>query len=98
MAFTKKSTRRIVVDGISYRWHLHNNHLWKPGRNIAVELASGRCGVLLIDPYSWHTQIRPKAVREAILFAIKSGWNPAENSEPFKVTFTEAGPARVDGR
>jgi len=73
MAWPKRGTRRLVVDGEEFLWHYAGHCLWCSDDVFTV----GREGapyVLFIDPYAWHFEFRPAQVVEAIRWALKEGW------------------------
>ncbi len=84
------------MEGETYNWHLHNNDGWAPDRHVVVQHESGCGQVLLLDHYSWHMEIRPKTIREAILYALANGWAPRSSKGPMKLSFDESGPHLVD--
>jgi len=93
MAIPKKGSRKIVVDGIAYRWRIR----WKPsistqdcfsaGLTAAVELYDEPRGVLMIcfthSSYKHYPSMQiepvtPTHVKTAIETAIEKGWIPAD--------------------
>ena len=75
MAWPKRGTRQLVVDGASFLWHYDGCCLWCSNDVITV----GREGVpyvLFIDPVAWHFEFRPAQVVDAIRWALKEGWTP----------------------
>lgn len=96
MTFPKRGTRTITVDGDTYKWHLHNNDGWAPNRHIAVQHESGYGQLLLLDHYSWHMEVRPRTIREAISYGLANGWAPLSAGEPMKVSYDESGPHLIE--
>ena len=87
MAFPKKDTRRLTVDGVPYQWHLDadwdsRNRWIVVGRKIP-----GAGQLLMINPY--HHDFLPTrgAVSRAVRFALDHGWNPESRSAPLRLTF-----------
>ena len=82
MAWPKKGTRKITVDGITYLWH-YSDHCPMCSNDVLTVGIAGRPYVLYIDPFPWNFEIKPSAIAEAIQWAINEGWSP------------EAGPTRA---
>jgi len=86
MAFAKKYTRRITVKGETYLWYFRDNSLEFEPRRIVVQQAATRGQMLIVDPFSGPYvlgfEIRPKAIREIILFGLSHAWTPEAKSEP----------------
>ena len=87
MAFAKKFTRRITVEGESYLWHLRDNNLEAEPRRIVVQHIAARGQILVVDPFSepWvlNFEIRPRVIRTMILFGLTHGWEPKEKAAPY---------------
>jgi hypothetical protein len=74
MAWPKRKTRRIVVDGEELLWHgvercaccMQVLTVGKPGAPY----------VLFIDPFVWSMEIRPGSVANAVRWARAAGWSP----------------------
>ena len=82
--------RKIIVDGFEYCWVLNGNTI--NGFNethIRVHRIGVSSGVLYIDPYNWHFEIRPKFVEQAILFALSSGWDPIADKQEMYVSYLD---------
>ncbi|CAM4302792.1 hypothetical protein [Corallococcus exiguus] len=73
MTLRRKGTRSIVVDGTNYRWTVAPND--EPGLGIVVERESGG-GQRMLTWVEHGTIIAPGLVRDAILYALESGWTP----------------------
>ncbi|MEO1333807.1 MAG: hypothetical protein AAFV32_09845 [Myxococcota bacterium] len=74
MAWPKKGTRKVTVDGIDYLWHFSGHCLLCSEKVITI----GREGapfVLFLDPYAWHFEFRPRSVVEAVKWATSKGWS-----------------------
>lgn len=98
MALAKKGSRRIVVDGVEYRWRLSRKH-WccdydlstlaymvedaaRPGTTLVVE--TGRPVVL--EPSMVPTEVvLPREVASGIRAARTQGWSPSSDGSPFKL-------------
>jgi hypothetical protein len=80
VALARKGTRKIVVDGVSYRWTVAPND--ESGMGIVVEADSdGACRLV-----SWVEHgviIRPGLVRRAILDGVAAGWTSAKRGGDF---------------
>jgi len=80
--------RNIVVDGEPYEWVVRDNSLYAKGdRHIAVYSPSTRGQTLYLDPYAWEFEVRPKAVSDAIRFALSIGWTPKSVGPPIYLGF-----------
>ncbi|MFB7668579.1 hypothetical protein ACFC1R_32445 [Kitasatospora sp. NPDC056138] len=98
MALAKKGSRRIVVDGVEYRWRVSRKH-WCcdhdgstlgymvedaacPGTTLVVE--TGRPAVL--EPNTVPAEVvLPREVAAGIRAARSNGWTPGSNGSPFKL-------------
>lgn len=97
MAIPKKGTRKIVVDGVAYRWYIRRNGDYHGALTVAVELAANdSASILVVD---FHTprpgsftalfygypkiSITPKDVVTHIRAALAAGWNPLQPGSPF---------------
>ncbi|MFF3070464.1 hypothetical protein [Kitasatospora sp. NPDC057936] len=98
MALVKKGSRRIVVDGVEYRWRLSRKH-WccdfdastlaymvedaaRPGTTLVVE--TGRPSVLAPSLVPAEV-VLPREVTAGIRAARSNGWTPTSNGSPFKL-------------
>jgi len=75
MAWPKKGTRRLVVDGIDFSWH-YTGHCPCCSDDVITVGIAGKPYVLFIDPFPWKFELRPSHVASAIRWAIKNGWSP----------------------
>lgn len=99
MAIPKKGSRKIVVDGIEYRWRIR----WKPsyGQGIGesnltavVELYENPQSTLVIT-FPWlrldalvgvaEETVMPKMIKNCIKNALAQGWNPNKKGKTFKL-------------
>lgn len=101
MALAKKGTRRILVDGVEYRWRISKKH-WccdfegatmgyvaqdatNPGTTLVVE--TGRPARL--NPNLLPTEVvLPREVAAGIRAARSRGWTPSSNGSPFKLNLS----------
>ncbi|MEU9013355.1 hypothetical protein AB0D12_27065 [Streptomyces sp. NPDC048479] len=99
MTLNKTGSRRIAVDGITYRWRIRRKPSYMQGLCwtplvYAVELASSdRPGATLVittgqaHPGNWlgieAEPVRPAHVAASIKEALAQGWRPAETGSPF---------------
>ena len=75
----KKSWRKIVVNNIEYVWCLPGNGLSDNHGHIIVHInGASNSQVLYLDTIVWSLEIRPKMVREAIIFALNNSWQPSQ--------------------
>ncbi|MFD8749432.1 hypothetical protein ACFV0O_00375 [Kitasatospora sp. NPDC059577] len=98
MALTKKGSRRIVVDGVEYRWRVSSRH-WccdydgstlgyavedaaRPGTTLVVE--TGRPAVAEPNPVPAEL-VLPREVAAGIRAARSNGWTPDADGAPFKL-------------
>ncbi len=78
MSIARKGTRRIVVEGESYRWVVAPDD--EPGLGIIVEREAGH-GQRLLAWVEHGNTISPALVRKVILFALSRGWAPSERKK-----------------
>jgi hypothetical protein len=94
----KKGSRRIVVDGVEYRWRVSRTH-WccdqdlstlaylvedaaRPGTTLVVE--TGR--PVVRDPAVGPAEVVvPREVAAGIRVARSEGWTPSAGGSPFKL-------------
>ncbi|MEV5237989.1 hypothetical protein AB0K89_02480 [Streptomyces cinnamoneus] len=103
MALGKKGARRIVVDGVTYRWRLRRRPTysqalcWSPC-TYAVECADGGGAVLVVTtgaphPGNWFgrpaTPVLPVDVAGHIRMALSRGWAPDRPGSPFSLDLSE---------
>ncbi|MFI1965835.1 hypothetical protein ACH429_17285 [Streptomyces pathocidini] len=99
MTLGRKGSRRIVVDGIAYRWRLRRRPTyfqalaWTPCA-YAVEHADvpGTTLVVVTDqphPSNWFGReaqpVLPSDVAQAIQLALREGWTPTAPGSPFSL-------------
>ena len=75
MAWPKKNTRKITVNGIEFLWHLSKNSIDSKETLITAGSQHDRF-FLFIDPYPWEFEIKPAHISAAVEWASKQGWNP----------------------
>ncbi|BDD10835.1 hypothetical protein FUAX_32670 [Fulvitalea axinellae] len=84
--------RKIIVNQEVYFWVLDGNTIDGLNENrIKVHSNKLTKSILYIDPYKWHFEIRPKTIEQAILFAIKNGWNPEGKGKTTYLSMTDEG-------
>ena len=89
---SKKHNRVISVNDEVYIWYLKNNEIWTPNKYIIIRHSDYINGQrLYLSPYSWHFEIRPRTIREAIIFGVANGWNPKESGEPIYLGYNKNG-------
>jgi hypothetical protein len=85
MTLSRKGSRRIVVDGVSYRWvvareeaslHLVVESSRQPARRLYVEFDLG-------------TAVSPSLVRRLIVDGLARGWLPAERGPELRFGFSD---------
>lgn len=104
MALVKKGSRRIVVDGVTYRWRIRHKPTycqangWNP-LTFAVEDATvpGTALVVRTDrahPGNWFglptEPVLPADVVQAIRTALARGWTPCVGGSPFHLEIPSA--------
>ena len=99
MAIPKKGSRKIVVDGVEYRWRVR----WKPSYSqaigetnltAAIELYENPQSILSIT-FPWvrydawigaaEHPITPKLIENCVLNALVQGWKPDQKDKAFKI-------------
>ncbi|MFD4657748.1 hypothetical protein ACFWP2_19205 [Kitasatospora sp. NPDC058444] len=105
MALARKGSRRIVVDGVAYRWRVSRQH-WccdfegttlgyavedaaRPGTTLVVD--TGRPTRHTPHPVPAHV-IMPREVAEGIRRARAGGWTPTADGSPFTLRLSAARP------
>ena len=83
--------RKIVVQGKCYLWTLNGNSIDEKEKYIKIHTSKSTKSILYLAPYNWNFEIRPKTIREAILFAVKNNWKPDEKAEKMYISFNEKG-------
>ncbi|MGC7095083.1 hypothetical protein ACPZ19_10490 [Amycolatopsis lurida] len=97
MALVRMGSRRIVVDGVTYRWRVRGRPTYAQGLGsspltFAVEQADVRGAVLVVTtdqphPGNWleipARPILPVHVADAIRAARAMGWTPEKPGTPF---------------
>jgi len=97
MAIPKKGSRRIVVDGASYRWRVRGKPTYSQantwaGLNLAVELEDVAGSILVVrltqpHPSNWMNAeappVLPSEVERLIRLALVQGWNPRQHGDTF---------------
>jgi len=76
MAWPKKGTRKLVVDGVSFRWH-YAPHCLLCGTDFITVGVESKGYYLYVDPYRWGFEFRPQDVTDAIRWAMSHGWSPS---------------------
>jgi len=110
MALAKKGSRKIVVDGHSYRWVFFENSGWN---DITVQSNSGLGAKLVVqcmwDKFDnkaqgvrgWYSPIAPKEVSNFIRKAKIAGWNPEKLGPAFSLKIppglTDIPPGKILG-
>ncbi|WP_036480242.1 hypothetical protein [Myxosarcina sp. GI1] len=96
MAIPKKGTRKIIVDGIPYRWYVRRKPTHTQGDyatciTAGVERVETKGSVLSItflwNCYNYYSgaefSITPKDIEHCIRDAIALGWQPEVNGSTF---------------
>lgn len=99
MALVQKGSRRIVVDGVTYRWRVRHKPTYCQGNGwtpltFAVEDATTPGTTLVVQtdrphPGNWFVlptrPVLPADVTQAIRTALTRGWTPPTNGSPFRL-------------
>ncbi|AYG78207.1 hypothetical protein DWB77_00314 [Streptomyces hundungensis] len=97
MALPKKGSRRIVVDGVAYRWRVRRRPTYDQGMSwspliYAVEHTEAAGTTLIVrtdrpHPGNWMSELTspalPSSVAAAIQTARAKGWAPEAPGSPF---------------
>jgi len=103
MSLPKKGSRRIVVDGVTYRWRLRGRPTysqalcWSPC-TYAVGHLEHPGSTLVVKTNQPHPgnffhrpslAVRPSDVARAVRFAVERGWIPEHPGSPFLLDLSE---------
>ncbi|MEU1706410.1 hypothetical protein ABZ478_13530 [Streptomyces sp. NPDC005706] len=97
MALVRKGSRRIVVDGLAYRWRLRGRPTYAQGLawspcTYSVEHADSPGMTLVVTtdqphPGNWigleAEPVRPSNVAAAVRLALREGWTPTAPGSAF---------------
>src|SRR5213595_2777243 len=98
MATRKTGSRRLVVDGVAYRWRIRKRATYSQADygcgtlHVAVEVADKPGAVLLLytdrpHPADWGTRqvvpVRPADVAAWVREALEAGWLPSRPGQQF---------------
>jgi hypothetical protein len=75
MAWPKKGTRKITVDGVNLLWH-YSGHCPLCSDDVLTVGIPGKPYVLYIDPFPWNFDLTPSSVANAVRWAMINGWTP----------------------
>lgn len=92
MAFPRRHTRKITVDGIGYLWHMNHGSDEFGQTQITIACAGQPKWFLHLDPYPamrGDFKIGPAIVRRTILWALSIGWQPTQVHEPTFIYFRD---------
>lgn len=104
MALLKKGSRRLVIDGISYRWRVRNRPTYCQANGwtrlvLAVERADISGGKLMVKlpqahPDNWFGEevvaVLPSHVACYVRQALSMGWQSDRPGKPFPIDVIEA--------
>ncbi len=109
MTLARKGSRRIVVDGVEYRWKVRGRPTycqglgWSPLTFVAETTESPRA-LLVVEmpcahPSNWVAlpsgAVLPRTVAEAIRTGLARGWNPTSPGPAFTLTLGKSAVASV---
>ncbi len=86
---TSTQKRKLVVNGIQYEWCLRGNRISDKSEHVTIYRPDTSGQPLYLDALPWEVEIRPKIVKEAILFALSSAWTPDKKGPPFRLGVVE---------
>jgi hypothetical protein len=103
MAIGRKGSRRIVVDGTTYRWRLRQRPTYDQALcdrpcTYAVQHAGTPGATLIVTTNQPHASnwlgapsvaVLPSDVAAAIASALRQGWSPAQQGSPFHLDQSE---------
>lgn len=109
MAIGRKGSRRIVVDGTTYRWHLRGRPTYSQGLcwspcTYAVEHADTPGTTLVVTTNQPHASnwvgepvvpVLPSDVAATITWALRRGWSPTHPGSPVHLDLSDGFTARV---
>jgi hypothetical protein len=109
MAMQQKGSRRMVVDGQTYRWRIRRSASssqlsYGTALIIAVEHADGGAVLVVACDGARHgnwielpgTTVTPSRVAALIRRALAAGWTPTEPGPAFFLAERESAPAAAD--
>ncbi|WHI48030.1 hypothetical protein [Microbulbifer sp. VAAF005] len=91
---TNKIKRKLHIGNSIYFWVANQENLFLcPYKefHIRVHLARNTKSLLYIDASSWYFTLSPKSVREAVEFALSSGWEPKAAGKKMYVSINGSG-------
>jgi hypothetical protein len=104
MAIRKTGSRRIVVDGVAYRWRVRHKPTYMQGAYadgfvVSIEIAEDPGQVLLASagarPDNWLERpgaaVTPARVAATIRAALTVGWKPTEPGSVFYIALSAEG-------
>jgi hypothetical protein len=106
MATRKTGSRRIVVDGVAYRWRIRKRGTYSQtgygcGKvHLTVELAEQPGAILMLytdrpHPADWGTKVvvpvRPSDVAGWVREALAAGWMPSQPGSQFAYSAVTSG-------
>ncbi|MDP8175389.1 hypothetical protein [Phocoenobacter skyensis] len=83
--------RKIKVLDNVYIWTLKRHSIYIKNVYIKVFKENYPNSILYIDPYSWHFEIRPKTIMNAIIYGLDNGWQPEINNCSLFIGINENG-------
>lgn len=111
MAMRKTGSRRLVVDGVAYRWRIRRRATYGQSDygcgklHVAVEQAEEQPGAVLVlytdrpHPADWGTRqvlpVRPSDVARWVREALAAGWVPSEPGHSSSIIPSACRPSKV---
>lgn len=84
MAFPKKGTRKITLEGNVYSYFVS---LPEPFLTVYVQKVEGKCALLIVY---FHLQtITPHIIRQVIELGIADGWQESDESGEFRMGYLD---------
>ncbi|QIF02049.1 hypothetical protein [Roseimicrobium sp. ORNL1] len=80
MAWPKKGTRKIVVDGVEWLWH-YSAHCYLCSNDVVTVGQAGSPHHLFFDTFSRDFEHTPGHVAASLRWALSQGWNPTNGGD-----------------
>lgn len=80
MAWPRRGTRKLVVDGVEWLWH-YSAHCYLCSNDVVAVGQPGRPHHLFLDTFARHFEHTPGHVTASLLWALAQGWNPTNGGD-----------------
>jgi hypothetical protein len=91
---THKLKRKIHINHQIYYWVANVNKLCLypfEAFHIRVHQDANTKSLLYIDASSYYFKLGPKQIKEAIMFALKEGWQPQKPATKMSISINQSG-------